>query len=225
MPRPRPCERHWSVRSYRGRYEPVGDETAGRGQVLADELLDLLLAEALDRQELDLARPAVVAGRHRRDERPLAGGAAAVLARTAAAQVGVVHLDPAVEALGVLAARHHRHDLLLQRPGVGLLDAEPASKLDRADAVLGGRDQPHGQEPGGQRQLGGVEDGPRGERDLVAAGPALDLRPGAQPLALAPAAQRADEAGRPAQLLDDGPALLLGAVRLAELRLAQAPHL
>src|SRR3954466_122993 len=71
--------------------EPVGDETAGRGQVLADDLLDLLLAEALDRQELDLARPAVVAGRHRRDERPLAGGAAAALAGTAAAPGGGGH--------------------------------------------------------------------------------------------------------------------------------------
>ena len=46
-----------------------------------------------------------------------------------------------------------------------------------------------------------------------------------EPRALAAAADRADEARGPAQLLDHRPALLLGAVGLAELRLAQAPHL
>src|SRR3954447_154388 len=60
---------------------------------------------------------------------------------------------------------------------------------------------------------------------LVAAGPALALRPGAEPLALGAAAQQADEPARPAQPLDHRPAPLLGAVRLAELRLAQAAHL
>src|SRR5215213_10933335 len=43
--------------------QPIGDETAGRSQVLGHEPFDFLLAEALDRQELDLARAAVVAGR------------------------------------------------------------------------------------------------------------------------------------------------------------------
>src|SRR3954451_13675497 len=203
---------------------PVGDQAGGRGQVLADQPLDLFFPEALDGQELDLARPAVVAGRDCRHERLLAGGAAAALARAVAAEVGVVHLDPAVQALGVLPSGHHGHDLLLQGPGVGLLDAEPAAQLDRADPVLGGGDQPHGQEPGRERQLGGVEDRARGERDLVAAGPALDLRPGAEPLALGAAARGADEALRPPELLDHRPALLLGAVGLPELRLAQAAH-
>src|SRR3954453_18281498 len=59
---------------------------------------------------------------------------------------------------------------------------------------------------------------------LVAAGPALDLRPGAEPLALGAAARGADEALRPPELLDHRPALLLGAVGLPELRLAQAAH-
>src|SRR4051795_5531922 len=58
----------------------------------------------------------------------------------------------------------------------------------------------------------------------VAAGPALDLRPGAEPLALGAAARGADEALRPPELLDHRPALLLGAVGLPELRLAQAAH-
>jgi hypothetical protein len=41
--------------------------------VLADEALDLLFAKALDRQELDLARATVVAGRDRRHEGLLTG--------------------------------------------------------------------------------------------------------------------------------------------------------
>src|SRR5215207_7862985 len=109
--------------------QPVGDQAAGRGQVLGDEPLDLPLPEALDRQELDLARPTLVAGRDRGDEGLLAGRASAPFAGPVAAQIGVVPLDPAVEALGALAPGHHGHDLLLQRPGVGLLDAEPAPEL------------------------------------------------------------------------------------------------
>src|SRR4051795_9979649 len=202
--------------------QPVGDQAAGRGQVLGHELPDLLLAEAFHRQQLDLARAAVVARRHRRHERLLAGGTPAPPPRTVPAEVGVVHLDPAVQPLPPLPLGHDAHDLLLQRPSVRLLDAETPAQLDRADAVLGGGDQPHRQEPAGERQLGGVEDRAGGERDLVAAGAALDLGPGAEPLALARAAQRADEALRPAQLLDRRPAPILGAVGLPELRLAQA---
>ena len=142
---------------------------------LGHELPDRTLAEALDRQELDLARAAIVRGRHRCHEGLLAGSTAAAFAGPVPAQVDVVHLDPAIQASGVLAPGHHRHDLLLQAPGVGLLDPEPAPELDRADPVLGGRDQPHGQEPRRQRQLGGVEDGTGGERDLLPAGPALDF--------------------------------------------------
>ena len=59
----------------------------------------------------------------------------------------------------------------------------------------------------------------------MAAGPALDLGTGAQARALAAAAQRADKALRPPQLLDHRPALFLGPLGLAELCLAQAPHL
>src|SRR3954452_7889708 len=55
--------------------------------------------EALHGQELDLARPAVIAGGDRGHERLLTHCAAAPLARAVPAQVGVVHLDPAVETL------------------------------------------------------------------------------------------------------------------------------
>src|SRR5919107_4368739 len=59
----------------------------------------------------------------------------------------------------------------------------------------------------------------------MAAGPALVLGWGADPLPLETATSRADEAGRPAQLLDHRPAQLLAAVGIAELRLAQPADL
>src|SRR5919205_3418092 len=55
----------------------------------------------------------------------------------------------------------------------------------------------------------------------MAAGPPLDVGRGAKPLAPETATSRADEAGRPAQLFDHCPALLLAAVGITELRLAQ----
>src|SRR5688500_13049435 len=45
---------------------------------------------------------------------------------------------PAVRALG-----HDVHDRLRQAPGVGRLDPQTTTQLDRADPVLGGSDQPH----------------------------------------------------------------------------------
>src|SRR5436305_1001589 len=63
--------------------QPVGDQPAGRGQALGHELPDLLLAEAFHRQQLDLARAAVVARRHCRHERLLAGGTPAPPPRAA----------------------------------------------------------------------------------------------------------------------------------------------
>src|SRR5215212_10936265 len=92
---------------------------------------------------------------------------------------------------------------------VCLMPSLRPSSIDRADAVLGGGDQPHGQEPYGERQLGGVEDGAGGERDLVPARAAPDLGPGAEPRTFGAAAERADEAPGPAQLLDHRPAPLL----------------
>src|SRR5690242_330316 len=106
------------------------------------------------------------APRPRRPGRLLAGGTPAPPPRTVPTEVGVVHLDPALQPLPPLPLGHDVHDLLLQRPSVGLLDAETPAQLDRADAVLGGGDQPHRQEPCPERQLGGVEDRAGGERDL-----------------------------------------------------------
>ena len=75
-----------------------------------------------------------------------------------AAEVGVIDLHPPGELPGVLALAHDLHDLVLHQPGRGIGNAEVALELQRGDVVLGLRDQVHRHEPGGQRQLAGLED-------------------------------------------------------------------
>ena len=174
------------------------------------------------RAALQTDRSPAIDGLDRRQEGRLAGGATPALAAALATQVGVVQLDPALERFGRLAREHHLHDLLLHRPGVALLDPEPAAEFDRADPVLGRDHEMDGQEPGGQGQLGGVEDRPGGERDLALAAVALvELAPG-QPRVATVVAGRADEPLRPAKLLQRRPAWLFRPERRAELSLAQS---
>src|SRR4051794_38958298 len=123
-----------------------------------------------------------------------------------------------------LVALHRPEELPLQRPGVGLLDPQPPPELDRGDPLRRRRDQPDGQEPARERQLGAGEDRAGRGRRLVPARAALDLRPGVEPGSLATAADRADEALGPAQLLHRRPAPRSGAVGRLELRLAQPAH-
>src|SRR3954453_12735629 len=119
---------------------------------------------------------------------------------------------------------HRPEELPLQRPGVGLLDPQPPPELDRGDPFRRRRDQPDRQEPARERQLGAGEDRAGRGRRLVPARGALDLRPGAEPGPLATAADRADEALGPAQLLHRRPAPFLGAEGRLEPRLAQPAH-
>lgn len=205
--------------------QPVGDHLGAGRQPASRAARDLALCEALDRGQLELARLPLGAGRDRRHEGRLAGRAAAPLAaRTHPAEIGVVHLDPAVERGVRLAPRHHRHDLLLHRPGGRLLDPETAAELDRRDAVLRRHDQVDGCEPGGQRQLGRVEDRARRQRGLRLAAVALIQPPARRNAIAAMAAGRADEAVRPAQPEQGRAALLLLSERLAERRVAQPAH-
>src|SRR5687767_9857878 len=57
--------------------EPVADDVAASGAVTLGELLDLLLAKALDHAELEPARLAIRRGLDRGADRGLAGGASA----------------------------------------------------------------------------------------------------------------------------------------------------
>ena len=73
--------------------QAVGEDLASGGQPAHGAERDLALAEALDRDQLDLARPALGAGGDRRHEGRLARRATAPLAAGArAAEVSIVHL-------------------------------------------------------------------------------------------------------------------------------------
>ena len=107
--------------------QAVGEDLASGGQPALGAARDLALAEALDRDQLDLARPALGAGGDRRHEGRLARRATAPLAAGArAAEVSIVHLHPPRQRRVCLAPRHHRHDLVLHGPGGRLLDPETA---------------------------------------------------------------------------------------------------
>ena len=74
--------------------QAVGEDLASGGQPALGAARDLALAEALDRDQLDLARPALGAGGDRRHEGRLARRATAPLAAGArAAEVSIVHLQ------------------------------------------------------------------------------------------------------------------------------------
>src|SRR5690242_13560946 len=75
---------------------------------------------------------------------------------------------------------------------------EAGAQLHAGDALLALCQVIHGAEPQAQRQMGGGEDGARGQRGLMAAGAALE-QPARRHLAIRPpAAGRALEAVRPA---------------------------
>ena len=128
---------------------------------------------------------------------PAAAGQRIVLA--AAGDLGFVDLDQAGERAA--AGRHHAAAQLGTEQPRGLVGAEVelALQLQSRDAVGTSGHQIGRPEPGGQRQLGVVHDGPGGDRSLLAAasafpGPRLGLQfPG-----FALAAVWADEALGPA---------------------------
>jgi hypothetical protein len=110
---------------------------------------------------------------------PAAAGQRIVLA--AAGDLGFVDLDQAGERAA--AGRHHAAAQLGTEQPRGLVGAEVelALQLQSRDAVGTSGHQIGRPEPGGQRQLGVVHDGPGGDRSLLAAasafpGPRLGLQ-------------------------------------------------
>src|SRR5512144_2963217 len=90
---------------------------------------------------------------------PLAAGALA-------AEIGVIHLDAADDALGGIALHHHLLELVLGRPCRGLGDAEAPAELQAGDALLALGQMIEGAKPAAQRELGRREDGAGSERRL-----------------------------------------------------------
>src|SRR6185295_4992712 len=150
------------------------DEGAGRDDALGQRL-DALSLEASDATHLEACRSLTVRRLKRHDDCPLARAAAARLAAGAlATEIGVVHLDAALERGPVIVEAHNLCELGLDLPCGRLRGAETATELDRGDALLSLRDQVHGTEPHCQGQLGGMKNGAGDLRCLFAAGVALE---------------------------------------------------
>ena len=141
----------------------------------------------------------------------LAAGAAARFARSRAADVGLVGLDPRGQRRA-LRPHHRLADLVQPGPG-GLVAAEAHLPLEfhGRDPALARGHRVQWPEPLGQAGLGLLEDRAREQRVLLATGRALLdqprlVRPG--PVVAAAGAAEAVRPARPAQV---GPALLIGA--------------
>ena len=95
-----------------------------------------------------------------------------------------------------------------------------ALEFERRDTVFGLRDQVHGDEPFGQRELAGLEDGAAEQAALVAAATALEVTPGRSAKLAVPGlcASRAQEALRPTPLANECLALFLAAIGIEEFK-------
>ncbi len=91
-------------------------------------------------------------------------GAAPALSRPFAAQVSIIDLDAPGECLSLVTLVHDLQELVLELPGSVVADPQLAGQLQRQEAILALGQQVDGQEPGGQRQVGGMEDGAGSDR-------------------------------------------------------------
>ena len=110
---------------------------------------------------------------------------------------------------------------MLDQPGCGLLDPEPAAKLDRADPALALGQVVDRAKPSGQRQLAVLEHGAGGQRKLLFAAVALEDLARLQLAEAAVAAVRAGEALAPTHLEQRLATPFLAAEPIAKLGLAQ----
>lgn len=202
--------------------QSIADDGAGGIQAAPGQGFDLRAPEAPHPAQFEAHRPALGGGLDAGDDRCLAGRAAPPLAAGAlAAEIGVIQLDAADEALGGIALHHHLLELVLGRPCRGLGDAEAAAELQAGDALLALGQMIEGAKPAPQRKLGRREDGAGSERRLPPAGGALIKRAGLDQAMASAAAARTDEAVGPPPLGQRRPALLLAALLTVESRLAE----
>jgi hypothetical protein len=200
--------------------QAIGHHLSRSGQRYLRPFGNRLLGEFQSLQA-DLQRPTRFRRLHGRDERHLVLRAApALAARQFTAQVSVVDLDPPIQLARFFPLAHDLHQLVLEQPGGLVAHAQMALEFERQDIVLGLRQQVHGQEPSGQRQLGGLKDRPAHHRRLL---PACRTLPVGQPLPFKRAMTslptlRADESARPTQRHHRSVAFLLRSVALHELR-------
>jgi hypothetical protein len=133
------------------------------------------------------------------DERRFARGPAASPSTGAfAAEIGVVDLDPADQALGRITLEHDLLQLVFDLPGGGLRHPKATTQFDAGDALLGLSEMIDRTKPQPQRQVGRCKDRPGDRRSLPAALGALIEIAGRHQTILPAAAYRAFKATRPA---------------------------
>src|SRR4051812_6322144 len=201
----------------------VTEDDAGGLEVALCHSDDVGSSEAPHPAQFEADRFAFGSGLNSGHEWRLACRTAAPLAAVPlAAEIGIIDLDPPREALAGITLHHHLHQLVLDLPGRGLGDAEPAAQFEAGDAALALGEVVDRAKPGAQRQLAGGEDGPGSQRGLPPAGGARVERAGLQPAVLAPAANRADEAARPTPAKHRIAAALFGSVQSIRPALTEA---
>jgi len=135
--------------------QAVTDNGAGGMEIALRQARDFGTAETLHAAQLQADWLAPWCGFDRRHDRRLARRTAAPLAAVALpAEIGVVDLDPARQALWGVPLHHRLHELVLDLPGGGLGDAKPAAQLNAGDAALALSEVVHGAKPSAQRHLG-----------------------------------------------------------------------
>ena len=194
--------------------QAVGDDGAGRGEVRTRPVGDGGAGEAGQSGELRAQRMALVVERDRADEGHL-------VLRTApdraagqfAAEIGVVDLHGPAQHRGGLALEHRLHQRVMDQPGGRIADPEIAFQGQGRESGLGLADEINRQEPHGQSQLGGLEQGSGDQRGLMMADVALEGLAGAaaQHAVRGSAAVRAAKPVRPTRALQRRLALRLGA--------------
>ena len=205
--------------------QPVAENGGIRCQAGLCPLGDRLAGKARYRTQLGIPRAAFIADRDCGDDWNLVLGASAGLAASAlAAEVSVVNLDSARQAMLGVTRSHRHHDLVVHQPGRGVTHADVTLQRQGCHTGLGLADEVDRQKPLGQRQLGACEQGVGRQRGLVTTGVALEQSPraGAQHAMSASVAARAAKSAGPASALHSVGAVDLGAERLQELRQGHA---
>src|SRR5882724_9607288 len=198
--------------------QAVTDNGAGGMEIALRQARDFATAETLHAAQLQTDWLALRCGFDRRHDRRLAGRTAAPLAAVALpAEIGVVDLDPARQALCGVPLHHRLHELVLDLPGGGLGDAKPAAQLNAGDAALALSEVVHGAKPSAQRHLGRRENRSGDRGCLPSTGGTLVKRPSLDQAVMLPCANRADKAGWPAPAHHRLPALILCSVKNSKL--------
>ena len=193
--------------------QPIGAHPSAGAQVPLRPSGDFGGAKSLHDSQLHAQRMPLLIGLDGGHERGLGRRPPPAFAPASlAAEIGVIEFDPTGEREVAVSLHHHLHQLVPDAPRRVVGDPQMAVQLHRRDPFLVLGHEVEGLEPHRQRQLGGVEDGSRGNRGLAMAAMAL-LELAAGQLAVAVMATvGAHEAIGPSPSVQGVEALVFGSV-------------